>query len=55
MTDDDWMDYSSEFMFPAEGMECTPMCLAAAHDPQDHGYDSCEREGCDCENHWEHT
>lgn len=51
MSDDDgWEDYSSEFMFPGEGGECT-----CDHLPHEHNYDSCEVDDCDCDAHWEHT
>jgi hypothetical protein len=49
---DDWEGYSSEFMFPAEGTEC--IC-ADDHDATQHGYDSCQVDGCPCPAYWEHT
>jgi hypothetical protein len=48
--DDSWDDYSSEFMFPGDGEECT-----CEHETVDHGYTCCDVEGCSCGAHWEHT
>ena len=50
MSEDSWDDYSSAFMFPAEGTECT-----CEHETVEHGYGSCEADGCLCEAYWEHT
>jgi hypothetical protein len=45
-----WDDYSSAFMFPGEGPDC--IC---EHETVEHGYGSCEADGCECEARWEHT
>jgi hypothetical protein len=47
---DSWEDYSSQFMFPGDGPECT-----CDHETVDHGYGGCDADGCPCEARWEHT
>jgi hypothetical protein len=47
----EWEDYDSQFMFPGEdGPECS-----CEHETVEHGYSSCEVDGCPCEARWEHT
>ena len=48
--EDSWDDYSSAFMFPGDDQECT-----CEHETIEHGYGSCDVDGCPCEAHWEHT
>jgi hypothetical protein len=53
-TDEDesggWDGYSSQFMFPAEGTECT-----CDHETVEHGYSGCDAGECPCDAYWEHT
>ena len=45
-----WDGYSSQFMFPAEGTECS-----CEHETVYHDYASCGVDGCPCEAYWEYT
>jgi hypothetical protein len=43
MSEDNWEDYSSEFMFPSEDEPCT-----CDHESVEHGYSSCDAPHCPC-------